>query len=135
MVGRKRLPIELEDPFIAFGLVLDEVEPAKVSLTQVVPGSRVPGRPFPDALLEFENRLRRARTSMPRWRRAEIEDIWGRCDDGLEEALHRARVLREEAPALAGFEGLVWAVERLIDPLEPFEQAARRFRELRTGRR
>ena len=42
----------------------------------------------------------------------------------------RASRFREEAPELGGFEGLIWAVEELLGPLEPFAEAAERFREL-----
>ncbi len=38
-----------------------------------------------------------------------------------------ARRLREEAPDLGGFEGLLGTVESLFDPLLPFEDAAKRF--------
>jgi hypothetical protein len=49
----------------------------------------------------------------------------------VDEARARAARFREEAPDLGGFEGLIWAVETLIDPLEPFAAAAERFRSLR----
>jgi hypothetical protein len=50
MFRRKRLPAELAVAFGAFQLVLQEIEPAKADLTDVVPGSRLPGRPLDDAL-------------------------------------------------------------------------------------
>ena len=37
---------------------------------------------------------------------------------------------REDAPELGGFEGLVWAVEELMAPLDLFATAAERFRAL-----
>ena len=52
---------------------------------------------------------------------------------GIPEALERARRFRESAPDLAGFEGLIWAVEDLLDPLEPFQAAAECFRSLRVS--
>ena len=54
---RKRLPPELEAPFETFERVLAEVEPAKEALTEAMPTTRLPGRPRPDALAEFEERL------------------------------------------------------------------------------
>lgn len=127
---RRRLPPELEAPSRVFLAVLDEVEPAKAALTEVMPTTRMPGRSLPDALLEFEERLTRAHDEMPGWRSAPLEDEWTACDAGLAEALDRARRLREEAPDLGGFEGLIWAVEWLLGPLEPFADAAARFRAL-----
>ncbi len=128
---RKRLPPELQDPFAAFTKVLDEVEPAKASLTEVMPTTRMPGRPLPDALWEFEERLGIACDLMPGWRVPLTEEVWGACAAGLRDSLDRSRALRIDAPDLGGFEGLIWAVERLMDPLESFAAAAERFRALR----
>lgn len=128
---RKRLPPELESSFEAFNAVLAEVEPAKAVLTEVMPTTRLPGRPLPDALLEFEERIGRALRAMPDWRRPETEEVWQRCTDGLAEALVRAHWLREEAPELGGFEGLIWTVEHLMAPLDPFEAGAERYRAMR----
>jgi hypothetical protein len=72
---------------------------------------------------------------MPGWRRAETETEWRACTAGIDEALTRARRLRQDAPDLGGFEGLIWAIERLLDPLEPFTGAAERFRSLRVPAR
>ena len=127
---RKRLPPALQAPFAAFRSVLAEVEPAKAALTEVMPTTRMPGRSLPDALLEFEGGLTRGVELMPGWRAHEVESEWKACERGLADALDRAKRFREEAPELGGFEGLIWAVEELLGPLEPFAEAAERFREL-----
>jgi hypothetical protein len=132
MFRRRQLPAELEEPRAAFMEVLAEVEPAKAALTECMPTTRMPGRPIPDALFEYEARLELARTRMPGWRCEPMEHEWVACDHGLGEALSLARRLREEAPDLGGFEGLLGAVEALIDPLTPFASAERAFRELRS---
>jgi hypothetical protein len=111
--------------------VLREVEPAKAALTDCMPSTRMPGRPLPDALMDYESHLRRARELMPDWRRPETEAVWDVCVRGIEDALAFARRLREEAPDLGGFEGLLGTVEALMDPLAPFEAASARFDELR----
>lgn len=128
---RKRLPPELEAPFAAFCGVLDQIESANAALTEVMPTTRLPGRSLPDALLEFEEGVGRARVLMSAWRTDAVEPAWAACDHGIDEALRRARRLREEAPELEGFEGLIWAVEELMGPLEVFASAAERFHELR----
>jgi hypothetical protein len=68
---------------------------------------------------------------MPTWRRPELEAEWLACGAGIRESLDRARRLREDPPELGGFEGLIWAVDQLLAPLEAFEAAAERFRTLR----
>lgn len=112
--------------------MLAELEPAKAGLAEVMPTTRLPGRALPDAINEFEERLERAEASMPSWHVRELDDEWRACLEGLVDARRRARDLRLEAPELGGFEGLIWAVEQLLAPLEPFEHAEQRFRHLRT---
>jgi hypothetical protein len=127
---RRRLPSALEAPFVAFRAVLAEVEPAKAALTEVIPTTRMPGQSLPDALIEFERGLAAGGGLMPGWRVPAVDSEWQACERGLRDALDRAKRFREEAPELGGFEGLIWAVEELLGPLEPFAVAAERFREL-----
>jgi hypothetical protein len=131
MRRRKRLPEDLASARAAFEAILADVGAATRALTEVMPTSRLPGRSFPDALVEFEEGLARALAGMSGWRRPETEDGWLACDAGLDESLRRARDLRESAPDLGGFEGLIWAVDRLTAPLDPFEATAERFRRFR----
>ena len=131
---RRQLPESLRAPAAVFDDVLAEVEPAKAAITSVMPSTRMPGLPLPDALMEFESRLARAGELMPGWRRPETEEVWSACDAGLAESAERARRFREEAPDLGGFEGLIWAVGHLMEPLDAFARAETRFDDLRTSR-
>jgi hypothetical protein len=131
MFRRKALPDELVPSLRAFHRVLGEIEPAKAGLTEVVPGTRLPGRPFDDALAEFVARLTRARDMMRAWRRPELEDEWSACAAGLALALDRATQLLDDGYEASGFGSLVALVEDLLDPLEPFSQAEDRFGSLR----
>lgn len=135
--GRRELPSELAGAYDAFEAVLEPLEPAKAGLTDVLPGTRTPGRPLADALAAFEEGLEEAQARMDGWRRPEIETEWVGCRDGLAKALVMARGVLAEAPDLAGFEGLLGLVEALLDPLDPFADAEARFRSLRRrgGRR
>ena len=100
-------------------------------MTATVPSTRLPGTPLAEAIAEFEDHLGRAQALMPAWRHPEVEDEWLACEAGIEESLARARRLREDPPELGGFEGLIWAVDQVLSPLEAFEAAAERFRTLR----
>jgi hypothetical protein len=131
MFRRKALPDALVPSFRAFHHVLDEIEPAKRGLTDVVPGARLPGRPLHVALEEFLAHLTRAQSLMPAWRHPELEHEWSECADGLGVALDRARALLADGYEAAGFGSLVGLVERLLDPLEPFADAEDRFASLR----
>jgi hypothetical protein len=125
----------VQTAFDAFSVVLEEVEPAKAALTEVMPTTRLPGRSLPDALSEFEQRLARAKLGMVSWRVEAVDDVWVACEAGIDESVARAERLRAAAPDLGGFEGLLWVVAELLAPLQPFEEADRRFRALRVGRR
>ena len=133
MFRKKRLPEDLVPAYAGFLAVLAEVEAGKEALAGVMPTTRLPGTPLPDALLEFEDRTARAADLMGVWRVPRLRQHWDACDRGLVEARDRARRFREEGPDLGGFEGLIWAVEELMTPLEPFEAAALGFRALRTS--
>jgi hypothetical protein len=128
---RKRLPDELQEPLVGLRAVAVEIEAAKDAMTGTVPSTRLGGTPLAEGILELEERLGAAQKLMPAWRHPELEDEWGACDAGIRESLDRARQLREDPPELGGFEGLIWAVDQLLAPLEAFEAAADRFRTLR----
>jgi hypothetical protein len=131
VLRRKGLPDDLRTSLAALRTVAAELEHGKAAMTSTVPTTRLPGKPLPDALLELEESLARAKELMPGWRHPELEQEWLACEEGMEESLRRATNLRDEAPDLAGFEGLIWAVDQVLAPLEAFEAAAERFRTLR----
>jgi hypothetical protein len=131
MLRKRRLTDELHESLDRLRKVVAEVEAAKASMTSAVPTTRLPGTPLPDSLVDLAEHLGRAKELMPTWRHSEVEDEWRACDEGIDESLGRAAKLREDAPDLGGFEGLIWAVDQVLAPLEAFEAAAERFRTLR----
>lgn len=131
MIRRRRLPNELNESLRALRAVVEEVEIAKDAMTGTVPSTRSAGTPLAEGILEFERRLEAARELMPAWRHSDLDEEWLACEAGLRESQERARRLREDPPELGGFEGLIWAVDQLLAPLEAFEAAAERFRTLR----
>jgi hypothetical protein len=130
VLRRKKLPPELVPRHVGFLGVLGLVEMAKEALVAAVPSGRGRGTPLVEALLSFDQALRRARAAMPSWRCEEVEREWRACDEGLIEVARAAEALRLEAPSL-GFESLLTRIGGLIDPLGVFEEAADRFRSLR----
>jgi hypothetical protein len=128
---RRRLPEELRAPARAFDDLVPELERAKAALTDAVPGTRVSGRPLAEALWAFETGLREAEERMGAWRTPEVETEWIAAQSGLAEALGMAERLRTRAAQPPGFEELIGVIGDLLAPLEAFEAAAARFRELR----
>jgi hypothetical protein len=131
VLRRKKWPRGVVPSLEGIRRTVIEVEAGKDAMTSAVPTTRLSGTPLPDAILELEDHLARAKELMPAWRHPDVEDEWRACDEAIDESLRRAAKLREEAPDLGGFEGLIWAVDQVLAPLEAFEAAAERFRSLR----
>jgi hypothetical protein len=128
---RKSLSPELDAALVNLRAVVDEIEAAKGAMTGTVPSTRSVGTPLAEGIFELEQRLTSAQKLMTAWRHPALEEEWLSCDAGIRESLERARRLREDPPELGGFEGLIWAVDQVLAPLEAFEAAAERFRALR----
>jgi hypothetical protein len=126
---RRRLPTDLAGSFDSFLRAVESVERAKESVVAGVPTGRTPGIPLAEALVGFEEGLREARRRMPAWRVEQVEGEWAACAAAIGESLRLAESLRMAAPEL-GFDSLLAEVGDLIAPLEAFERAAERFREL-----
>jgi len=131
MLRRKHLPPALEPAYAAFLATVEPLERGKAALTESVPGTRLPGRPLAETLLEFEEGLREAEASMPGWRVPELEDVWAVADEAIRTCLGLAERLRLEVEMPDGFEALIGTIGDLMAPLEAFGAAEERFRELR----
>lgn len=131
MFRRKRLPPELEDAYAAFRSTVEPLERGKRALTESVPGTRLPGRPLAETLLEFEDGLRAAEGAMPAWRVPAVDVEWRAADDAIRDCRAMAERLRLEAEMPEGFEALIGTIGDLMAPLEAFERVERRFRALR----
>lgn len=131
MFRRKRLPAGLEQAYAAFRAAAGPLERGKAALTESVPGTRLPGRPLAETILEFEEGLHGAETGMASWRVAEVEEQWRACDEAVRACLQASERLRLEADMPVGFEALIGTIGDLMAPLEAFGDAERRFRALR----
>jgi hypothetical protein len=131
ILRRKRLPDHLEAPSRALDELIGSLERARAALTESVPGTRLPGRPLAESLSEFEDGLREVRARMDGWRAPEVEQAWLDASAGLDDALGLAERVRTEGVPPQGFEGLIGLIGDLLAPLDAFERAVLRFRELR----
>jgi len=127
---RRRLPEHLVAPAKAFDGLLPPLERARAVLTESVPGTRLPGRPLAETLSEFEDGLREVRGGMAAWRSPDLAPGWEACSRGLDESLALADRVRTEGAHPEGFEGLIGLIGDLLAPLDAFEWAAARLREL-----
>ncbi|MGZ5291316.1 MAG: hypothetical protein ACXWXQ_02890 [Actinomycetota bacterium] len=128
---RRRLPEHLEPRLASFTALAPALDRARSVLTESVPGTRMPGRPLAETLLEFEERLREVEAGMDAWRAPEVEEAWSAAAAGLAEALALADRVRTGGTEPEGFEGLIGLIGDLLAPLDAFAAAADRFRSLR----
>jgi hypothetical protein len=133
--SRRSLPPELEEPFAAFTRTLAVIGEAKDELTSVMPTTRAPGRPLPEAILAFESAIARVDPEMAGWNVPELEHAWASAREGIDRSCRRAAELRHDEADPQGFEGLIWAVSQVLDPLDALEEAVTRFRQLRRRRK
>jgi hypothetical protein len=115
--------------FGLFGRVVASVERAKEALVAAAPGGRGPGVQLAEALWRFETGIEEARESMAGWRTAQTEEVWRSCLSALDQSARSAEELRLGAPP-DGYEELYARLAELMEPLEAFGKAARRFRQL-----
>ena len=127
---RRQLPEHLEAPARAFDDLLPALERARAGLTESVPGTRLPGRPLAETLSEFEEGLREVLGRMDAWRSPDLEPHWDACSRGLDESLALADRVRTQGAHPEDFEGLIGLIGDLLSPLDAFERAATRLREL-----
>jgi hypothetical protein len=128
-VFRRRRPSPEGLPLQGFRDALEAVEAAKEAAVAAVPSARAPGIPLAECVFRFERELGLAQGRMDAWRHDDLTAEWEACLAGVAQALRRAEDLRMRAPDL-GHESLLFELADLIAPLEPFEQAAQRFRAL-----
>ena len=128
---RKVPPPALVPAHDVFHAVLDELEPAKAGLSDVLPGN-TPARAgrCDDALDEFVATSRTGRLVHAGWRTPELEEVWVACDEGSEQRSRAPDACRARARS-PGSSSSCGASSSLLDPLEPFADAEDRFRRLR----
>jgi hypothetical protein len=120
---------ELASAYQAFKAALAWVEDAKAALAAAAPGGRGAGLPLAEALMRFEAGLAAAREGMGGWRERSVSSEWDGCRGALEEAGRRAERLRLGVEP-GGYEQLYGALGDLLEPLDAFARASRRFQEL-----
>jgi hypothetical protein len=112
-----------------FRLVFERINDARDSLLLGVPSGRAPLLPLAEALAGFEAGLATASEEMPEWRTADLEPEWLACRSALDRAMTAAEGLRlGESPQ--GYEAMAPLLDEVLEPLDAFDAAARRFRRL-----
>ena len=134
ILRRRRVTDDVAGAWRAFEALIPAIERARTALTSSVPSTRLPGRPLAETLLEEEEALAEVAAGMDGWRIPALEREWQEASAGLADARALAERVRVDAEPPQGFEGLIGLIGDLLAPLEAFNDAAERFRDLRRGR-
>ena len=135
MLRRKEIPTDLRPAFDAFGAQAERVEAARAALLSCLPVGRVEPVPVPVGLDVIVEELHVVRDEMRAWRNDAVEKDWQACRDSIEESLAAVDDARRVAAESAELEELLEAVGEVVEPLDAWHTAERRWLSLRTRRR
>lgn len=128
---RKQMPEELAASWAAFGEQARRVEDARRALLGCLPVGRVDPAPIPVGLDLLRDELQAVASHVERWRVPEVEDQWQACRAALAESLAHIEPTRATAARTDELEVLLDAVAGVVEPLDVWQDAERRWRSLR----
>ena len=132
MWRRRRLPEQYHRPFAAFSAQAERVEAARSALLSCLPVGRVDPAPVPVGLDLVDDELRAVDAELEIWWVQAVDAEWQACRRALHtalEAVPHARVVARETGEL---EELLDAVGEVVEPLDDWQAAERRWAALRT---
>lgn len=134
MFRRKQMPDELIVPWSAFGEQAQRIEDARRALLGCLPVGRVDPAPIPVGLELLRDELRAVSGLLDQWRVPQVEQQWQACRASLAESLAHIDPTRATAERTDELEILLDAVTDVVEPLDVWQDAERRWRSLRTRR-
>ncbi len=131
---RRRIPEHLAAPHAAFTEQAHRVEDARQALLGCLPVGRVDPAPIPVGLDLLRDELLAVGAELDRWRVDAVEEQWQACRRSIAEALEHIEPTRATAARTGELEVLLDAVTDVIEPLDVWQDAERRWLALRTRR-
>lgn len=132
MFRRRQMPEQLVAPWTAFGLQAQRVEDARQALLGCLPVGRVDPAPVPVGLDLLRDELIAVAERVHEWRVPQVEVQWLACRASLDDALAHVEPTRAIAARTDELEVLLDAVTDVVEPLDVWQDAERRWRSLRT---
>lgn len=131
MLRRKRMPESLAGPWETFRAQAERVEQARQALLGCLPVGRVDPVPVPVGLDLLHDELCAVRGELDAWRVDEVAEQWRGCADAIDEALGAVPAARAVATTTSELEELLDAVTDVVEPLDAWGDAERRWLRLR----
>jgi hypothetical protein len=132
---RRHMPDALVASWAAFGEQAQRLEDARQALLGCLPVGRVDPAPIPVGLDLLRDELQAVATRVEDWRVPEVESQWQACRAALAESLAHIEPTRLTAARTDELEVLLDAVTDVVEPLDVWQDAERRWRSLRTRAR
>jgi hypothetical protein len=131
MLRRKHIPEDLRPAWSAFVAQAERVEQARRALLGCLPVGRVDPAPVPVGLDLLRDELQAVTADLDAWRVDEVADAWAACRDAVEESLQAIPRAHHVAATSGELEELLGAVADVVEPLDAWGAAERRFLALR----
>jgi hypothetical protein len=125
MRRRKRMPVELEPAFQAFGVQAERIEQARSALLSCLPVGRVDPVPVPVGLDLLRDELTAVSGELNVWHHGVIADHWAACADAIRQALAALPKAYHVAASSTELEELLGAVSDVVEPLDAWHDAER----------
>lgn len=131
---RRQLPDEYRRPFAAFTAQAERVEAARSALLSCLPVGRVDPAPVPVGLDLVVDELQAVATELDDWWVDALDAEWRDCRDAITQSLSAVPPARTVAQETGELEELLDAVGEVVQPLDVWQTAERRWATLRTRR-
>lgn len=132
MFRPKTMPARLAPRWAAFQSQVTRVEAARRALLGCLPVGRVDPAPVSVGLDLLGDELAEVRRQMEGWRTPEVDEAWQACRAAIDEATAALPAAHAVAAGSGELEELLGAVGDVVEPLEAWAAAERRWRALRT---
>lgn len=134
MWRRRQLPEQYRRPFAAFTAQAERVEAARSALLSCLPVGRVDPAPVPVGLDLVVDELRAVEDELGAWWIEAVDAEWRACRSAIEQSLSAVPDARAVAEETGELEELLDAVGDVVEPLDDWQTAERRWAALRTRR-
>ncbi|CAN5251308.1 hypothetical protein BH20ACT9_BH20ACT9_17030 [soil metagenome] len=125
------MPERLLPAWEAFHAQAERVEAARRALLSCLPVGRVDPAPVPVGLELLRDELTDVAGQLHRWRTEEVDDTWRGCREAVVESLRAVDDAHRIATSTTELEELLDAVGDVVEPLDAWADAERRWLRLR----
>lgn len=125
------MPERLLPAWEAFHTQAERVEAARRGLLSCLPVGRVDPAPVPVGLELLRDELTDVAAQLHRWRTEEVADTWRGCREAVAESLRAVDHAHRTATTTTELEEVLGAVGAVVEPLDAWADAERRWLRLR----